>query len=163
MHNHNLRRQFYIAVSFAIAGVFVGLLTVCPLYPAASIPFWAFGCLLLYGNYIEWQRNYINRLEFHKELNTVRDEIAELGRDLSQQIRKTTRRITNAEDSVHEIRSVLKERGFDFPKRAHASASIVAGSPSISARASVTNSGPKWKRYYSHLKYWLSREAGFRD
>ena len=160
---HNLRRQIYIVLLFSIAFLIVSIDTIAWASPVAPMFLSIFAIVLMIGNYLEWHRNFVNRLDLQNELTNIRDEASDMERKLSKETREVNHRVTNLTARVDEMRNILIERGFEFPKYAHVSASGTLGEVTGSARAQLVYTGPRWKRYYSIAKYLILREFGFRD
>ena len=160
---HNYRRQLYIALLLLAAGWIVGSDAIAWASPVVPLILSLIALLLVYGNHVEWQRNLVNRLDLQEALSDIRDETGDMVRKLSKETREVNHRVSNLRARVDEIRKVLIDSGFEFPKHAYASATINAGSPTISAKGRAVYTGPRWKRYYSIAVYLILREFGFRD
>ena len=160
---HNYRRQLYIAVLLLAAGWLVGSDTFEWTSPVVPLVLSLVALLLFYGNHVEWQRNLVNRLDLQRELSGIRDETGAMERKLSKETREMNHRVTNLKARVDEIRQVLIDSGFEFPKRVRLTASVKGGPGKLSANATLGPLPPIWKRCYLKAKYLILREFGFLD
>lgn len=160
---HNYRRQLYIAALLLAAGWLVGSDSFEWTSPVVPLVLSLVALLLVYGNHVEWQRNLVSRLDLQRELSEIRDETGAMERKLSKETREVNHRVSNLKARVDEIRQLLVDNGFEFPKRVSLAASIEGGPGKLSANATLGPLPPIWKRWYVKVKYLILREIGFLD